>query len=355
MTDDISASRGLAGWLRDNRLSFACTSYQTGLLVLVGSHPEGAVAVSRCAFDRAMGLAWRPGRLYLAGRREIWRLENILPPGEQDDAGHDAVFVPRNAQITGDLDIHEMGVTRGGQIVFVNTAYSCLATPSIRHSFRPLWKPDFISRLTPEDRCHLNGVAFGADGEPAFVTAAGRSDIVGGWRDQRRDGGLIIDVATGATVADGLSMPHSPRLVGRNLFFLESGRGQIVRFNLDTSERRDVAFCPGFLRGLSIHNGHALVTLSKPREETFAGLPIDKQISIGGGTPWCGVMVVELASGNIIEWLRFHGPQSELFDIVAMPEILCPSAVAPRSAEADRMLTFDSLPVLAVRALGEMA
>lgn len=355
MTEDISASRGLAGWLHDNRLSFACTSYQTGLLVLVGSHPEGAVAISRCAFDRAMGLAWRPGRLYLAGRREIWRLENILPPGERDERGHDAVLVPRNAQVTGDLDIHEMGVAPNGQIVFVNTAYSCLATLSIRHSFRPIWKPAFISRLAPEDRCHLNGVAFGDHGEPAFATAAGRSDLVGGWRDQRRDGGLIIDVATDAIVAHGLSMPHSPRLVGRDLIFLESGRGHIVRLNLDTGDRQDIAFCPGFLRGLAIHNGHAIVTVSKPRDRTFAGLPIEDRLSGSGGTPWCGVLIVELASGNIIEWLRFHGSPSELFDVTAMPGVLCPAAVAPQSAEADRLLTFDASPILTVSALGDMA
>src|SRR5690606_24632294 len=45
--------------------------------------------------------------------------------------------------------------------------------------------------------------------------------------------------------------------------------------------------------------------------------------------PWCGVTIVELASGNIIEWLRFHGSQTELFDVVAIAEIFCPSAAAP--------------------------
>jgi hypothetical protein len=66
------------------------------------------------------------------------------------------------------------------------------------------------------------------------------------------------------------------------------------------------------------------------------------------------VTIVELASGNIIEWLRFHGPQTELFDVVAIAEIFCPSAAAPRSAQADGMLTVGPLPVLAVRAFGEM-
>jgi len=33
------------------------------------------------------------------------------------------------------------------------------------HSFKPLWKPRFISKLAPEDRCRLNGLAM-KDGAP---------------------------------------------------------------------------------------------------------------------------------------------------------------------------------------------
>jgi uncharacterized protein (TIGR03032 family) len=355
LSTNVSASRGLAEWLHRHRLSFACTSYQTGLLALVGADREGAVALSRCAFDRAMGLAWRAGRLYLAAKQEIWRLENILAPGTETPDANDLLLVPRNAQVTGDVDAHEIGVTLRGEILFVNTAYSCLAGTSVRHSFRPVWTPPFISRLAPEDRCHLNGVAFGPDGQPAYVTAAGRTDVVGGWRENRRSGGVIVEVATGAIIAEGLSMPHSPRLVGRDLFFLESGRGQIVRLDLDSGERHDLGFCPGFLRGLSIHDGHALVTVSKPREETFAGLPIDEQLGRRGGTPWCAVLIVELASGNIVQWLRFQGEQTELFDVVAMPGVRQPKAVAPGSAEAQGLITIESdtdpaIPVVPVRA-----
>ncbi|MBB3911468.1 TIGR03032 family protein [Sphingomonas desiccabilis] len=344
MSTNVSASRGLAEWLHGHRLSFACTSYQTGLLALVGTNREGAVALSRCAFDRAMGLAWRAGRLYLATKQEIWRLENILAAGAETADGEDLLLVPRNAQVTGDVDAHELGVSPRGEIVFVNTAYSCLASTSVRHSFRPVWTPPFISRLAPEDRCHLNGVAFDAVGQPAYVTAAGRTDVVGGWREDRRGGGVVVEVAGGKVVAEGLSMPHSPRLVGRDLFFLESGRGQIVRLNLDTGERQDLGFCPGFLRGMSIHDGHALVTVSKPREETFAGLPIDEQLGRRGGTPWCGVLIVELASGNIVQWLRFQGEQTEMFDVVALPGVRQPKAVAPGSSEAQGLITIEREP-----------
>jgi len=82
--------------------------------------------------------------------------------------------------------------------VFVNTLFSCLATVSDRASFRPLWRPKFVSTLAPEDRCHLNGLAMDS-ARPAYVSAVSRSDVADGWRERRRDGGVIVDVARKAT------------------------------------------------------------------------------------------------------------------------------------------------------------
>jgi uncharacterized protein (TIGR03032 family) len=78
------------------------------------------------------------------------------------------------------------------------------------HSFKPLWRPPFISKLAAEDRCHLNGLAM-RDGRAACVTAVSQSDVVDGWRDHRTGGGVVIDVQSNEIVARGLSMPHSPR------------------------------------------------------------------------------------------------------------------------------------------------
>src|SRR5688500_3139105 len=134
-----------------------------------------------------MGLAYRSGRLYLASQFQLWRLENILRPGETANQHFDALFVPRNAQTLGDIDVHEIAADDSGRVVFVNTSYSCLATPDVRHSFRPVWKPQFVTRLANEDRCHLNGLATEPDGAPAYVSAVSRSDIVNGWRERRAD------------------------------------------------------------------------------------------------------------------------------------------------------------------------
>ena len=164
-----------------------------------------------------MGVHATPQRLYVGSLFQIWRLENVLAPHERANEHFDRLYVPRNAQTTGDIDVHELSVDRAGRVIFVNTKFSCLATMSITHGFKPLWKPPFISRLAAEDRCHLNGLAM-QDGAPAYVTAVSRSDMINGWRDRRHEGGVLIDVRDDRIVTDQLSMPHSPRVdAGRRL------------------------------------------------------------------------------------------------------------------------------------------
>jgi uncharacterized protein (TIGR03032 family) len=96
---------------------------------------------------------------------------------------------------TGDVDAHELAVDGKDRLVFVNTKYSCLATAHTVHSFKPVWKPKFISKLAPEDRCHLNGLAM-QNGAPKYVTAVSRFDVVDGWRERRHESGILIDVET---------------------------------------------------------------------------------------------------------------------------------------------------------------
>lgn len=342
---NIAVSRGLAGWLAARRTSLAFTSYQTGQLFLVGLHPGGTVSFNQQNFSRAMGVCWRPGRLYLGSLSQLWRLENILRPGEVGNGTFDAVLVPRNGQTTGDIDIHEVGIDGDGRVIFVNTKYSCLATLDLTHSFKPIWKPHFISKLAPEDRCHLNGLAM-QDGQPRYVTAVSRSDVIAGWRERRHEGGVLIDVQTDRIVTDQLSMPHSPRVLGDRIYVLDSGRGRIVRIDPATGEKADIAFCPGFLRGMSIVDGHAIVTVSKPRNGSFAGLLLDGELKARDAEPWCGVLIVNLASGDIVEWIRLEGHITEMFDVAAMPGVVCPMSLGPNTAEMQNTISFEQTALL---------
>src|SRR5262249_9108621 len=144
----------------------------------------------------------------------------------QPHGTHDACFLPRSSHVTGDVAIHEMAYGTGGELWFVNTRFSCLATIDPSASFAPRWRPPFISQLEPSDRCPLKGLAM-HDGTPRYVTALGTTDEAGGWRANKARGGVLMDVVSGEVVVPGLSMPHSPRLNAGRLWVCESGAGTL--------------------------------------------------------------------------------------------------------------------------------
>lgn len=336
----ISVSRGFGQWLDRMGCSLAFSSYQTGQLFLVGMLPTGQVSFHQQNYVRAMGLHASSQRLYVGSLFQIWRLENVLAPHERANGDFDRLYVPRNAQTTGDVDVHELGVDKAGRVIFVNTKFSCLATTSITHGFKPLWKPSFISRLAAEDRCHLNGLAM-HDGAPAFVTAVSRSDMINGWRDRRHEGGVLIDVRNERVITDQLSMPHSPRVTPEGVYLLDSGRGMLARIDLKSGERTDIAFCPGFLRGLAIHNGFAIVTVSLPRDGAFGGLALQDELKKRDGEPWCGICIVDLRSGDLVEWIRLNGAIKELFDVAVIQEARCPMALGVSSPDIQSLISFE--------------
>ena len=340
-----SCSRGLAGWLAQHRLSLAITSYQTGRIYLVGSDQQGRVSFFERIFERAMGVVGNAQRIYLGGLYQLWRFENVLRPNVVIHQQFDKCYVPRNAQTIGDLDIHELGIRKNGKVVFVNTKYSCLAELSQTHSFKAIWKPTFISKMAPEDRCHLNGLAM-VDGEPKYVTAVCRSDAVDGWRDRRQDGGVVIDVQTDEIVCEGLSMPHSPRWHNDKLWVLNAGTGHLGWVDFENKAFVPHAFVPGFARGLSIIGNVAAVGLSKPRNQRFEGLKLDEELRKRDAEPWCGVQIISLSNGDVMNWIRFEGDISEIFDISFLPNVKNPMMIGLRTAEIRDLITFESdLPV----------
>jgi uncharacterized protein (TIGR03032 family) len=285
-----------------------------------------------------MGL-WSDGQtIWLTSQFQIWRLENVLPLDELN-GGFDRLYVPRIGYTTGDIDAHDIAPDADGRPVFVNTLFGCLAAISERESFCPLWKPPFISKLAAEDRCHLNGLAM-SHGVPRYVTACAESDVADGWRDHRRAGGCVIDVGSGHVVARGLSMPHSPRLADQYLWLLDSGNGFLGFINPARGHFERVVFCPGYARGLAIVGNYAVVGLSKPREQTFAGLALDAELQQRGTTSRCGLLVVDLASGTVVHWLRIEGGIDELYDVVALPGVTRPKAFGFKTDEIRRQLWF---------------
>lgn len=328
----ISVSDGLADLFERLDVSLAFTSYQSGHLFMAGRDLEGRVAIDQQQFERAMGVHWDGRRLHLATGTQIIRFENMLLPGETGDDRNDVVLVPRVSWTTNDVDAHEIAVDAKGRPLFVATKFNCIATIDPAFSFSPVWMPDFIKGSDKGDRCHLNGLAV-VDGALACASVVGTSDSIDGWRDHRVDGGVIIECGSGRHLVTGLSMPHSPRISDGDLWFLEAGSGTLARVPLATGTRRDVAFLPGFARGLQLLSSHAVVTVSKPRDARFDGLRLDQELAQRGEQAWCGILIVNLQTGAIDGWIRLEGSVQELFDVAALSSVRCPRSLAPGTRE----------------------
>jgi len=333
-------SRQFPEWLAERKVSLAFTTYQAGKLLLIGLQPSGRLSIFERTFNRCMGMAGDGQTVWMSSLYQLWRFENALAAGEQHE-GYDRMYVPQVGYTTGDIDIHDVALDASGRPVFVNTLFSCLAVPSETHSFRSIWRPPFITRLAAEDRCHLNGLAM-ENGRPRYVTAVGDTDVADGWRNKRRDGGVLLDVASGEIVLRGLSMPHSPRLRDGTLWLLNSATGFLGWCDLKAGKFEPVAFCPGYLRGLALIDRFAVVGLSRTRENrTFSGLDLDDNLQRHKVEPRAALMVVDLKTGDTVHWLEIRGFVNELYDVTVLPGVRRPMALGFKTDEIRRVLTIE--------------
>ncbi len=341
---EASASRQLGGWLTDGAISIAFTTYQANMLFFLAGTPEGRWTLHRRELKRCMGMVASGNSIYASSLYQLWRFENVLANGEVR-GDHDRLYVPKTSHVTGDIDIHDIAVAPSDRLIFVNTLYSCLATLSATHSFVPLWRPPFVSKLAAEDRCHLNGLAM-RDGRPTWVTTISDTDIADGWREHRVSGGCIVDVEANDVVMRGLSMPHSPRWYRDRLWLHNSGTGEFGYADLEACRFVPVAFLPGYLRGLAFFGDFAVVGMSKPRQAkgAFSGLPLEKRIADSRVDARCGIGVVNLRSGDLVHWFRFDTVVEELYDVAVLEHCRKPMAIGFQTDEIRREISFRPAP-----------
>jgi uncharacterized protein (TIGR03032 family) len=317
-------TRGLPQLLTDLGVSLLVTTYQAGKLIAVRA-AEGQIWSLLRTFDRPMGLAIKGnGQFALGTRYQVWEFRNApsLAARVEPAGRHDALFVPRISCITGDILGHEMAWI-DEELWIVNTLFSCMCTLHPDYSFLPRWHPPFITALVAEDRCHLNGLAI-VGGAPKYATALGKSDSIEGWRPGKASGGVLMDIPTGEVVATGLSMPHSPRWHDGKLWVLEGGTGSLAVVDPSTGRRDTVVAVDGFCRGLAFHRTFAFVGLSKIRESAmFGGIPIMSR--------WnelrCGIAVVDLNAGRVIESMEFQTGVEEVFAVEVLDGIRFPEII----------------------------
>ena len=365
--------------LKRLNISLAFTSYQAGRLMLVRSDGEN-LDLNYKSFPRPMGLTVTDDSLTLGiftqvvkFQREDGLLEMIKRPLQriEDDitaprvkpreteGGHaddrdgqelsdeqrrrrsqqraylekhfapvdervDACFIARSSHYSGMINIHDIDWGDEG-LWAVNSSFSCLCTLDPDYSFRPRWKPHFISELRPEDRCHLNGMTL-RDGKPAYVTTFSKFDSPGMWRAGDKFDGTLMDVASNDILVDGLAMPHSPRWYRGRLYFCNSGLGQLCAYDPATGGVEVLAELPGFTRGMDFCGPLLFVGLSRLRKSDVSRpAPLQKRHD----TTYSGIWVFNLDNNKEVASLRFTGDVDQIYDVAVLGHCAFPELIEP--------------------------
>jgi uncharacterized protein (TIGR03032 family) len=160
------------------------------------------------------------------------------------------------------------------------------------------------------------------DGErPRYLSALGRANTREGWREGKRDGGILVDHDSGEIFAHGLSMPHSPRFHRGRLWVLESGKGSLAVVEPTTGRVETVAQLPGYTRGLDFIGPIAFIGLSQLRESNpFTDIPLTDQNPERAS----GVWAINIDTGATVAYLRFSAAVEEIFAVQVLPGLRFP-------------------------------
>ena len=317
---DLHLNDSFMGFLAQENISMAFTTYEAGKLIIVGPGQASAVVTER-NFERCMALkVMDDNNIYISTNHYILKLENALKPKQLWNGQWDRMYLPRSACFTGGVDLHEIVQPKDGHLYGVITGHNCIARidPDAYGSFSPYWRPPFIDAIVPEDRCHLNGLCLDENNEMAYVSMVSNTNIAGEWKKHRDDGGLIMDIRNNEILASGLCMPHTPRLRDGVLWFLEAGKGYVCTLDLDTGKVERVLWRPGFLRGLHFYKHYALICCSAPRDETFNGLPLEEELKNRNQSPRCALDVIDLNTMELVHSVHITGHVKEIYDVAVI-------------------------------------
>ena len=318
---DCSYTPQFAELLHNLGISLAISTYQAGKVIVLSAVDKDKLVQLPRTFDAPMGMATTKDGLAIATKDEVVVLRNSkssAPTYPEKKAVYDGMYLPRATYYTGVVAMHDMAFMPNNDLIGVNTAFSCLCKIDDKYGFTPFWQPDFIKELVPEDRCHLNGMAV-ENGEIKYLSALGKTNTLQGWRDNKMDGGIVMEYPSGKIIADGLGMPHSPRIYDNELYVLNSTQGELLKINRTTGEKEVICQLGGFARGMSRSGDYLFIGVSKLRHNStaFNDLPIAKK-------SFAGVVAVYLPYGSIAGSFEYTMSVDEIYDVKVLADLKRP-------------------------------
>jgi uncharacterized protein (TIGR03032 family) len=308
--------------LLELKISLAISTYQAGKIIFISPKDHNHLISLPRTFDKPMGFDIQENQMVLATKDAVICFENskkLASHYPKKKNTYDTIFIPRTTFHTGQVDLHDIAFTPKG-IFAVNTSFSCICQIDTQHNFIPKWQPNFITDLTSEDRCHLNGMVL-KDGTPKYITALGTTNTPQGWRENITKGGVLIDVTTDEIIFDQLAMPHSPMLYKGTLYGLLSATGQFVKFNTENKTVEIIKELNGFCRGLDIIEDYAFIAMSKLRKNssTFAKLSFAEKANTAG------IKIIHLPTKALVGEIIYTNSVDEIYEIKGIKNTLRPN------------------------------
>ena len=82
--------------------------------------------------------------------------------------------------------------------------------------------------------------------------------------------------------------------------------------------------------------------MSRPRHgQIFSGLALDDRLSEKDAVARCGVLVVNIDTGNAVEWLRFEHTIEELYDVAVLARARAVEAIGFKFEDIQREITVE--------------
>ncbi|MCI5058760.1 MAG: TIGR03032 family protein [Flavobacteriales bacterium] len=320
--------------------SIAISTYQAGKIVFISPKDEYSLVQLPRTFEKPMGIAIseETDQLALACKDEVVVFTNSEDLAEfypRSPKKYDSLYMPRVTYHTNNLDVHDLSFGLNQELFGVNTLFSCLVSFDSQYNFKPYWKPSFVSKLSSEDRCHLNGMVM-VNGFPKYVTAFNQGDTPRSWRENVTQNGILMDIETNEIIASDLSMPHSPRLIDGKLYLLESAKGRLVNVDLSTGKAEEVVKLGGFLRGMGVYGDYVFIGRSKLRKNSssFAHLQIPEEHNT------CGIFLVHLPSGSLVGKMEYQMSVDEIYEVAVLSNKLRPNILSKSMPESKMGLSI---------------
>lgn len=302
--------------LHDLNITLVFSSYQSSRVVFVGASSEQKLFQIPVNFKKPMGLVQFGDSLGVSSLDELTvftKSEHLGKTYPENPDKYDTILLPRVKYYTGNADIHDIAYGKGDQLWAVCTQFSCIATLDHKYNFNPRWIPDFISQITPGDRCHLNGMAT-RNGVPIYATVLGKTNEKEGWRPGKNTDGMILSVPDSEVILSNLAMPHSPRWIEDKLYYLESATGALSQYDPKTKSNVEITKVNSFIRGMASFRDYLFVGMSKIRNTNKAFADIGLMESSRAG-----IVAINRKTGENIGELFYMDTIEEIFDVQVCP------------------------------------